>query len=65
MPPSIKEVMIYFSPNYFYANIQDFSGLLNSDLFATEVEILMLLIAVRYDVELSRKRCLQWATSTL
>ncbi len=57
--------MIYFSPNHFDVNIQDFSSLLNSDLFATEVEIFMLLIAVCYDVELSVKRCLRRATPML
>ncbi|MFW9261345.1 MULTISPECIES: hypothetical protein [unclassified Nostoc] len=43
--------MIYYSPNHLDSNIQAFSGLLNGDLFATEVEIFMLLIAVLYDVE--------------
>ncbi|MEH2464057.1 hypothetical protein [Nostoc sp.] len=56
---------IYLSPNRFDANIQDFSGLLNGDSFAAEVEIFMLLIAAYCESAFSRRRCLRRATPIL
>ncbi|MEH2314768.1 MAG: hypothetical protein V7K35_25960 [Nostoc sp.] len=56
---------IYLSPNRFDANIQDFSGLLNGDSFAAEVEIFMLLIVAHCGPALSGMRSLRRATPTL
>ncbi|MEH2406338.1 hypothetical protein [Nostoc sp.] len=56
---------IYLSPNRFDANIQDFSGLLNGDSFAAEVEIFILLITAHCEPALSGKRSLRRATPTL
>ncbi|MEH2445649.1 MAG: hypothetical protein V7K18_07670 [Nostoc sp.] len=50
---------IYLSPNRFDANIQDFSGLLDGDSFAAEVEIFMLLIAAHCEPALSGRRWLR------
>lgn len=52
------------SPNRFDANIQDFSGLLDGDSFAAEVEIFMLPNAAHCEPALSGKRCLLRATPT-
>ncbi|MHC5596692.1 MAG: hypothetical protein ACYTXC_12250 [Nostoc sp.] len=51
--------MIYFSQNPFDANLQYFSGLLNGDSFAAEVEIFMLLIAAHCHTTFSGKQCLR------
>ncbi|MEH2275616.1 MAG: hypothetical protein V7K40_12725 [Nostoc sp.] len=44
------------SPNRFKANIQDFSGLLDGDSFAAEVEIFMLLIPAHCESVLSGRQ---------
>lgn len=56
--------MISWSPNRFDANIQAFSGLLDGDSSAAEVQIFMLLNAAHCEPALSGKRCLRWATPT-
>ncbi|MBN3926288.1 hypothetical protein [Nostoc sp. NMS4] len=61
----MEKSSLSLSQNRFDANIQGFPGLLNSNQFAAELEILVLLIAAHYDNAFSSRRYLLRITPTL